>query len=721
MPTITDLRQTRIDKLESLKKKGIDPYPPTAQRDHRICDARKEDGTTVACVGRVMGKRGHGKIYFFDLKDESGSIQVVCKADVLAPAVFSLSETLDIGDFISVKGMVGKTQAGEISIIADVITLLSKSLRPLPDQWYGLKDVEERYRKRYVDLLLNPSVRQVLDARFTMERAIRTFLWDEGYTEVETPILQPLYGGTNAKPFTTHMNALDTDFYLRVAPELYLKRLIVGGYERVFEIARNFRNEGIDLTHQPEFTMIEYYEAYADYNRIMDLTEDLIKHAAQAVNHNYIVQIHDHTIDISGKWKRMTIDEALQEYADISWDEITDDEIMRLCEQHAIIVQGEKTRAKTLFALYDHLVTPQLIDPTWVTDYPRDVSPLSRAHRLKPDRVERFEGYVGGKEICDGWSEIISGLEQRIRFESEQKNMRAGDTEAQPLDEEFIETLEYGCPPLGGIGIGIDRLCMLLTNTWAIREVIAFPTLRPEVRNEKQEKDESFWQTSQRVRPESDSGVVLKSRTPQTDKTRYMDLGISYPDAQKLLEEYIKDPVTRMHCIESEAIMRTLAGHFKENEEQWGIIGLLHDIDWELTKTDTKQHCIKCVEILKSHGGTEFLIDTIQSHGFGQGFGDDYYGPPEFKGKTRETTIQHALAAAETLTGLIIATTLIQPDKKLLSVKSESLIKKYKNKAFAANCRRTIIAECEQIGLPIDQFLGLGLKALQDIHEKLGL
>ena len=479
MSNIDNLRKTRIDKLSDLKKQGINPYPAAVKRDGTIKAISEKIGSSAAITGRITGRRGHGKICFLDIQDESGSLQVVCKEDRMEEKNYKLLTYIDIGDFLAVDGEIGKTQAGELSIFADRINVISKSLRPLPDKWYGLKDVEERYRKRYLDMLINPRVKQVLDARFAVEKAMRLFLWGQGYVEVETPILQPLYGGTNATPFTTHMNALDTDFYLRLAPELYLKRLIVGGYERVFEIAKNFRNEGIDLSHQPEFTMIEFYEAYADYHRIMDLTEELVKYAAQAANNTYNVTVQEKTIDISGKWRRVTIDEALKKFAGIDWDSIRDEEIEQLLTKNLLKIRGEGNRAKKLFALYDHIVTPQLIEPTWVIDYPREVSPLSKEHRTKEGRVERFEGYVGGKEICDGWSEIVSGIEQRERFEMEQRNMRAGDTEAQPLDEDFIEALEYGCPPLGGIGIGIDRLVMLLTNTWAIREVIAFPTLRP--------------------------------------------------------------------------------------------------------------------------------------------------------------------------------------------------------------------------------------------------
>ncbi|MBI3386012.1 lysine--tRNA ligase [Candidatus Gottesmanbacteria bacterium] len=480
MATIDNLKNVRGEKLEALKKLGVNPFPSVVKRNEAIRQALSMHDKQVAVAGRIRGLRGHGKIMFADLVDESGKIQVVFKADELPAKTFALLPLLDIGDFLAVQGKVGKTQAGEVSIFASDFQVISKSLRPLPDEWYGLKDVEERYRRRQLDLLLNPEVKITLDKRWKIEQAVRTFLWSEGYVEVETPVLQPLYGGTNARPFTTHLNALDVDFYLRVAPELYLKRLIVGGYERIFEIARNFRNEGMDATHQPEFTMMEFYEAYADYHRIMDLTEDLIKHAAQAANQSYSITIDDKVIDISGKWRRITIDEALVQHEHIDWKAITEKEIKTRLTKSNIKVAGEWSKDKALFALFDHFVTPKLIEPTWVIDYPRAVSPLSKEHRTKEGRVERFEGYVGGREICDGWSEITNALEQRARFVQEQRNLKAGDTEAQPLDEDFIQALEYGMPPLGGIGIGIDRLVMLLTNTWSIRGVIPFPLMRPE-------------------------------------------------------------------------------------------------------------------------------------------------------------------------------------------------------------------------------------------------
>lgn len=468
----------RKDKLAKLVELGVNVNPPKYNPTHKTTSCTEVD-LSVNIAGRIMGYRRQGKVAFIDLMDDTGRVQLFASLADMSDT-YEVVKLLDIGDFVGVSGTTFRTAAGALTVKVEGLTFLGKSMSPLPDIWSGLRDKEDRYRRRYLDLILNKDAKSLLDKRWAIEKAVREFMWSEKYQEVETPILQNLYGGTNAKPFTTHLNALDTEMYLRVAPELYLKRLIVGGYERVFEIARNFRNEGMDQTHQPEFSMMEFYESYADYHRMMDVTEELIKSVAQKVNGSLGLKMEDHDIDLSGKWRRITIDEALSEYAGLDWENITDEEIKSVMVDNKIKVVGVFSRAKALFAIYDHLVTPKLIQPTWVIDYPVEVSPLSKTHRSKVGRVERFEGYVGGKEIFDGWSEIVSEHEQRERFDNEQKNMKAGDDEAQPLDEEFLEALSYGCPPLGGIGIGIDRLVMFLSNTWSIREVIAFPLMRPE-------------------------------------------------------------------------------------------------------------------------------------------------------------------------------------------------------------------------------------------------
>lgn len=490
MSTLAELRAIKLEKLNKLKELGINPYPALSNKNvnnsELVAEFDKYENKEVIVAGRILSKRGHGKLAFIDLYDESGKIQLYIKEDVLEQANYKNGELnfndldlLDTGDIIESKGIVVKTQRGEISVQAHSLRMLSKSVRPLPDKNEEFKNVEERYRKRYLDLILSDNAKKILDARWTIEKEIRKFLWDKNFKEVETPILQALYGGTNALPFTTHFNALDTDFYLRIAPELYLKRLSVGGYEKIFEIARNFRNEGIDQTHFPEFTMLEWYEAYADYHRVMDLAEELTKHLVKVLTGGTKITVHGQEVEIGNKWPRKTVDEILKEHLNIDWETITEEEIKEIQKKHNIKVKGTWTKNKALFAIYDGVITSTFKDPIWVIDYPIDISPLSKEHRSKPGRAERFEGYIGGVEMFDGWSEIVSGIEQRERFEKEQANMREGDAEAMPLDEEFLEALEYGCPPLGGIGFGIDRLVMFLTDTWAIKQVVAFPILKP--------------------------------------------------------------------------------------------------------------------------------------------------------------------------------------------------------------------------------------------------
>ena len=491
MTTIADLRDIRISKLQKIIDLGINPFPPTGIKTNTNSEItenyEKFDNKEVTLSGRLISWREHGPLIFGHIQDESGRIQLYIKKDILFQTNkkeqhigFEDLNLLDVGDFIEAGGIITKTQKGEISIQPKYIKLLSKSLRPLPEKWEGLKDVEERYRKRYLDFIANPQSRKIIDARWKITEEIRKFLWGKNFSEVETPILQSLYGGTNAKPFTTHFNALNCDFYLRVAPELYLKRLIVGGYEKVFEIAKNFRNEGIDHTHFPEFTMLEWYEAYADYNKTMDLAEELFKYVAKAIHGSTTIKVRDMEIDIGKTWKRIPVEDILKEKLDIEWDKVSDTEVKEIQKKYNVEVRGTWTKSKVLFTTFEKEIAPKIEEPTWVIDYPSEVSPLSRQHRSKEGRTERFEGYIGGVEIFDGWSEIISGLEQRKRFETEQKNMREGDKEAMPMDEDFVEALEYGCPPLGGIGFGIDRMVMLLTNTWAIKDVVAFPILKPE-------------------------------------------------------------------------------------------------------------------------------------------------------------------------------------------------------------------------------------------------
>ena len=387
---------------------------------------------------------------------------------------------LDIGDFVGVEGDVIRTIAGEISIAPTSYTLLSKATLPLPSEWFGIKVVETRYRQRYLDLILNPESRELFNTRTKLVSGLREYLDNLGFWEVETPTLQTMYGGANAKPFKTHLNALDQDVYLRIADELYLKRLIVGGYERVYEICKDFRNEGIDQTHFPEFTMIEWYEAYADYQRVMDVAEGLFKHLAQKINGNTKLKVDTNEIDVGNKWPRIEMSEIMKDKLGIDVDKETAESLLEYAKKNLPNMQilGGETKGQLIFAIFDHTIPKTLMEPTFIIDYPEDISPLSKNHRSKPGWVERFEGYIGGKEIFDGWSELTDPEIQRQRFMADTTATRQDKEEAQHVDEDFLSAMEYGIPPLGGIGVGIDRLTMFFTNKWAIKEVVLFPTLK---------------------------------------------------------------------------------------------------------------------------------------------------------------------------------------------------------------------------------------------------
>jgi len=481
MATLEEIRKNRLKKIEELKKIGINPYPAKIKisgKTVKISQAKKSLSKIVLITGKIFAIREHGSMIFMDLKDESGKIQLWFQKNNLKDD-FKILNLIDSGDYLVAKGKIIKSKTKEITLDVKKFQLLSKSLRPLPKEWYGLKDIEERYRKRYLDLLLNEEIRKRFDVRTKLVSLIRKYLDSLNYFEVETPILQPLYGGANAKPFKTHLNSLDIDVYLRIATELYLKRLIIGGYERVYEIGKDFRNEGIDQSHFPEFTMIEWYEAYADYQRMMEVTEGLFKYLAKNIFGNYILNVDQYKINIGKKWKKIKMVDLLRETLNLDTNKETIESLANFCKKNKIEILGGETKGQLIYLIFEHLVSSKLIEPTWVIDYPKDVSPLAKNKEEDSNWVDRFEGYIGGKELCDGWSELTDPIEQRKRFEADKKAARVDKEEAQQVDEDFLTAMEYGMPPLGGIGIGIDRLTMFFTNTWQIKEVILFPTLRP--------------------------------------------------------------------------------------------------------------------------------------------------------------------------------------------------------------------------------------------------
>jgi lysyl-tRNA synthetase, class II len=489
-PVVAAERARRLAKLEHLRERGIAPYPVRFDRDRTVAEvhaqfdgigAGEQTGVTVRIAGRLMLLRRHGGLVFADLHDQTGKVQVLAARDDLGEEAFADVEALDRGDWIGVTGTVMRTRKGELSVRAHAIELLSKALRALPDKHRGLTDVDRRLRERYLDLIANPDVRRVFDARSAVIAAVRRVLTERGFTEVETPVLDASAGGAAARPFITHHNALDIDMYLRIALELPLKRLVVGGFERVFEIGRVFRNEGLDTRHNPEFTLLEAYQALADYHDMMELVETIVSDAALAATGTTIVHVDGRAIDLAPPWRRVKMADLIAEHTgERMHPAMAIDDARTICDRLAVPYESGWGAGRLMSEVYDEVCEATLFEPTFVYDYPREVSPLARTHRDDPDLVERFEAVVAGRELANAYSELNDPVDQRGRFEAEALAKAAGDEEAEDIDEDYIRALEYALPPTGGLGIGLDRLVMLVTGAPAIRDVILFPTMRPE-------------------------------------------------------------------------------------------------------------------------------------------------------------------------------------------------------------------------------------------------
>lgn len=485
----------RREKLDTIRQMGINPYPYEFGQSHKSTEILdnydKLEEQPVSVAGRIMSVRLMGKAAFCHIQDEQGRIQAYLRKDQIGDQKFDLFKLLDIGDHIGVNGKVFKTRTGEITVLAEDISLLSKSIRPLPivkeKEEDGQKivydqfaDKELRYRQRYVDLVVNPEVKEVFRRRSRIITAIREFLDSQDFLEVETPILQPIHGGAAARPFITHHNALDRTLYLRIANELYLKRLIVGGFDRVYEFAKDFRNEGMDRFHNPEFTLLELYVAYKDYNWMMDFVEQIFLHVARKVFNSTRFQFNEHTIDLTPPWKRLTMAQAIREFTSVDIEGMDERQLREAADKLKIELTDDMGPGKIIDEIFGELVEPKLIQPTFILDYPLEMSPLAKKHRANPRLVERFEPIIGGKEVANAFSELNDPLDQKERFEEQMKLKARGDLEAQEMDEDYIRALEYGMPPTAGLGIGIDRLVMLFTGQPSIRDVILFPQMRPE-------------------------------------------------------------------------------------------------------------------------------------------------------------------------------------------------------------------------------------------------
>ena len=482
---IGDILKIRRDKLSVLQEAGQDPFQRTRfEFNCTTARVRAEfdalENTQVRLAGRMMSKRVMGKVTFCDLQDAAGRLQLYVRRDELGEEAYAGFKKFDIGDIIGVEGTVFRTQRGEMSVRCEAVTLLSKSLQPLPEKFHGLQDKELRFRQRYVDLMVNPEVKKNFVIRSQFIKHLRNYLDDMGYIEVETPVLNTIAGGAAARPFVTHHNTLDIDMYMRIATELNLKRLVVGGLDRVYEIGRIFRNEGMDTKHNPEFTTIELYQAYTDYHGMMDITEDMVIHVCEKVLGGTKVMYQGTEIDFTKGWKRMTMAEAVKEYAGIDFMALTPEEALEAVKAKGLeIEKGKESWGDLMSLCYDEYVEENLMQPTFITDYPVEISPLAKRKPSDPRLTERFECFVYGRDLCNAFSELNDPIDQKERFERQVALRAAGDEEAGMMDEDFINALEYGMPPTGGMGMGIDRLVMFLTDAASIRDVLLFPTMKP--------------------------------------------------------------------------------------------------------------------------------------------------------------------------------------------------------------------------------------------------
>ncbi len=482
---VNEMLQIKRDKLKELKEAGNDPHiiekvDVDTKIEEILNDFESFEGKMVKVAGRIMTKRGHGKINFMDLQDSTGRIQLFNKLDQIGAEDYPMVKKLDMGDIIYVVGEIVKTKTGEITVLSHQVTLLTKSLQILPEKWHGLKDVDLRYRQRYLDLIVNPEVKDVFRKRSQIISEIRNFLDSRGFLEVETPILNTIAGGASARPFVTHHNTLDIDMYLRIANELYLKRLIVGGFDKVYEMGRMFRNEGMSHKHNPEYTAIELYQAYADYEDMMEITEEMVATVCEKVNGSTKIDYQGTDLEFKAPWRRITMVGGIKEYSGVDFNEITtDEEARKIAKEHGIEVSKDAKRGNIIEEFFDKYVEEKLIQPTFVYEYPVEISPLAKRDPENPSMTHRFEAFVYGAELGNAFSELNDAEDQRQRFESQMALREDGDEEAHMMDTDFVNALEVGLPPTGGLGIGIDRLVMFLTNQVSIRDVLLFPTMKP--------------------------------------------------------------------------------------------------------------------------------------------------------------------------------------------------------------------------------------------------
>ncbi|MEW6408178.1 MAG: lysine--tRNA ligase [Patescibacteria group bacterium] len=697
MSQVSILKEARFEKLKKIKKAGVPPYPSRATRTHTCHEASLNFDTLInkeiVLVGRLMRLRSHGRLTFFDLVDESGKIQIVFKQDKIGEKNYNFLENLDIGDFLQVEGILFKTKTGEKTLEVKDFKLLSKSLSPLPEKWHGLKDIELRLRKRYLDLMMNPETRRIFQKKSQLIDAIRDFLTDRGFLEVTTPILQPQAGGAEARPFVTHHNVLDIDLYLRIAPELYLKRLICGGFEKIYELGPVFRNEGMSREHLQEFLMLEYYWAYKNFEDLMRFEEEMFSYLLPRCFGTMKFKYQNQELDFTPPWPKIDYRKLVLKETGVDLTKIKNrDKLAAKMKEMKIEFEKNAGFGRLVDILYKQKCRPRLFQPCFLVNHPIAVSPLAKKSERDSEIAERFQVVAAGSELCNAYSELNDPQDQKERFLEQAKLRQMGDEEAHIYDEDFIEALEYGMPPVAGFGMGIERLLVVFMNLDSVREAVFFPQMRPEGKI-----------------PKSKLQIPNKSQNSNFKNSKTINPGITHGEALKLVRR-LENKNSQKHLLATEAIMRALARHFGEDEEVWGLAGLLYDIDMEDPRaiSDMSLQGKLASDQLAKIGVNEIILGAIRAHN-------------EKTGEPRDTLIKKAIFAADPITGLIVASTLVMPSKKLQDVTPQRVLKRFKEKSFAKGANRQVIKSCEEFGLDLEKFVEIGLLAMQKISNDLGL
>ncbi len=725
----------RLQKARTLRTQGTQPYAASFDRTHTLEGAREtQDGTALAVAGRLVLLRDMGKMTFGTLQDHTGRLQILVREEDLGEKKYKeMLDLIDLGDFIGVKGSRYTTKKGEPTVLVKEWTMLSKTLRQPPEKWHGIADQETAWRQRYLDLMSNRETFDRFRFRADFLHKLREFYWSQEFVEMETPVLVNAASGALATPFKTHHEAYDLDVYLRIATETFLKECLVGGFDRVFEVGRVFRNEGLDPSHLQDFTMVEHYAAYWDYRKNMEFTEQMLSRILQDMLGTMKVKIPDRDgtlqeVDFTPPWPRLTIREAIQDACGIDIDKENSAGALRQAMKSKSIqldVPVESLGYGNLIdQLYKKVSRPGLLHPTFIIQHPIELSPLARRNDENPKITDRFQLVVSGWEIVNAYSELIDPVDQAERFEEQAKANAKGDKDAHRKDDEYVTALEYGCPPCSGWGMGIDRIVALLTQQTNLRDVVLFPLMKP-VEKQPAISNQRSAETKNDVKPRGDHVALREQTNKRTNDSfvpsslpstaslplQHLEYGHLLPAAHNLIQEHANQ--TTAHLIATGAAMEALAKKFGGDPQTWKVAGMLHDLDWDKLEKDYEAHCGTTLEqMLATIQAPRELLGDIRAH-YASKYGAEY---------PLDTMLRKSLYCVDELTGFIIAVTLVRPSKKIADVEVSSVKKKLKDKAFAAQVDREQIRKCEELlDIPLDEFIGITLEAMKRVDAELGL